>query len=560
MQSVSKRGRWIFTGLGVIAAALALLAAYRYLGWAAPNAIAAELARDAMHVPADLAQPDAVIRSTSLARLPRDLLRLPLARDVLTEDIVFYYEQHEDRLALRGALRRIAYEHRLEWSDRVIEAALDAPAEIGLWRDGKGALRRFAVVLERNMFAKLLEEAAAVAMKDRQLRLAGEMSVGGHATPIFALTLSPRRTLLVVAGGERIAVLSDAGLLFDQKGNVIAAAQRAVSDWLAQAGALGGSFQLDAAGRAPAHSLALGARTLTLGYAPLVPALKALRFDFSADEGWSTHIWLAPNMPGAKSDAEIWSAVPANPAACLVLPLDWKSVVGIAGAALKQPGNGEAAQLATLQGSALACWYGESSLYAPLFAVRLVDPPKDRDALLRTLAAWALRPVPTAGDRGQGDTNEGKNDPQPTQGLPRAMRALEAGTLRWQPQGAAEGATVVPTVAARGEYVFFSPDPTLVDLALDTLARRNPSVADQMSNAAGTLALLTPRTLAPMFEREALAALARQGDASLRAVAQERLAPRMRALGGYPSYRLVLGGAAPAETWRRVEWRIGARP
>jgi uncharacterized protein YfaA (DUF2138 family) len=52
----------------------------------------------------DLSRPDALIRTDSLSRLPPDLLKLPVARDVLTEDFVDYYERHENRLSLAGTI------------------------------------------------------------------------------------------------------------------------------------------------------------------------------------------------------------------------------------------------------------------------------------------------------------------------------------------------------------------------------------------------------------------------------------------------------------------------
>lgn len=58
----------------------------------------------------DLARPDAYIRTPALSRLPRDLVKASVARDLLTEDFAFYYVDHEDRLGLRGALRRMAFE------------------------------------------------------------------------------------------------------------------------------------------------------------------------------------------------------------------------------------------------------------------------------------------------------------------------------------------------------------------------------------------------------------------------------------------------------------------
>ena len=88
----------------------------------------------------DLSAPDALIESRSLAQLPRDLLDVPLLKDALTEDFVFYYQSNADRLGLLGSLRRIAYEHELELQDTLLQELFDQPAQIALWRgrDGTG--------------------------------------------------------------------------------------------------------------------------------------------------------------------------------------------------------------------------------------------------------------------------------------------------------------------------------------------------------------------------------------------------------------------------------------
>jgi uncharacterized protein YfaA (DUF2138 family) len=98
---------------------------------------------DAPALALDLARPDALVETASLADLPRDLLIVPLFRDVLTEDVVAYYEQSEGRLSLAGTFRRLAYEHDLDLGDWVIRAVIDQPAEIALWkgRDGLGFVR-----------------------------------------------------------------------------------------------------------------------------------------------------------------------------------------------------------------------------------------------------------------------------------------------------------------------------------------------------------------------------------------------------------------------------------
>ena len=69
---------------------------------------------EANYLGLDLARPDVLIESASLGRLPKDVLKVPLLRDTLTEDLVFYYENNADRLGLTGSLRRIIYEHDLQ--------------------------------------------------------------------------------------------------------------------------------------------------------------------------------------------------------------------------------------------------------------------------------------------------------------------------------------------------------------------------------------------------------------------------------------------------------------
>ena len=59
----------------------------------------------------NLARPDVLIVSEELSALPRELLRIPLLRDVLTEDFAFYYEHNPERDMLAGTLRRLAFEH-----------------------------------------------------------------------------------------------------------------------------------------------------------------------------------------------------------------------------------------------------------------------------------------------------------------------------------------------------------------------------------------------------------------------------------------------------------------
>ena len=68
----------------------------------------------------DFGKPDVLVRTRSLSSFFRDLLKVPIARDLFQEDLAFYYEMSPGRLGLNGTLRRIAYEHNLTWTDRLV--------------------------------------------------------------------------------------------------------------------------------------------------------------------------------------------------------------------------------------------------------------------------------------------------------------------------------------------------------------------------------------------------------------------------------------------------------
>ena len=473
---------------------------------------------------ANLVHPDAVIRTASLSQLPHDLLKVPIARDVLTEDLVFYYEQHEDRLGLGGAIKRIAYEHHLDWSDQLLAKLLDQPAEVALWRDGKGALRHYVVAVKRNALSRVLQEAATVALKDQQLTLAGEIETGSGKAQVLALEVNPRRKFLLVSQSDTLLIFSDPGLLFARDGKLAPEARKVVAGWLGKEGGLTHDFSLDAGKPAPKHTLAVNAATLALGYGDFLSGFRALRFDYG--NSWSTAIRIDSRAnPDAKlGDAALWNAAPVNPAACVVLPIDWSLAQKVVREANNKPALPDADVLAAVEGSGMVCWYNESNLYSPVFITRLSKLPQ-RNATLQSLAKWAMG-IKTPDAKASGKAG-GKS-------------------MVWRnPSSKA-------TLAARGDYVVFSPDAQLVEKTLDTLGRTNPSVADQLPATHATLATITPRSLASMAEREIRRVTS---DQNLLQAVNRHLPSRMKALASYPPYRLELAGQNKAiGEWLPVEW------
>ncbi|MEK1836716.1 MAG: DUF2138 family protein, partial [Pseudomonas sp.] len=147
------------------------------LGWFLnkPKAPPAELASDKL----GMGRPDGLLETHSLSQLPKDLLAVPFLKETLTEDFVFYYQAHADRLGLIGSLRRIIYEHDLKLQDSLIEQLFDQPADVALWRGADGRLKDFLLVMDRGGLAKVLEPLAKVALDDTQLSKLAEIKVAG---------------------------------------------------------------------------------------------------------------------------------------------------------------------------------------------------------------------------------------------------------------------------------------------------------------------------------------------------------------------------------------------
>jgi uncharacterized protein YfaA (DUF2138 family) len=533
-----KRLLFVVVAMAVTAASLVL---YRSAGWA-------QYRGPIGTAPVDLARPDALIRTRSLSQLPRDLLKVALFRDLLTEELVFYYEEHPDRLGLKGTLRRIAYEHALQLQDQILAWAFDQPADVALWRDGKGRLRYWLAAMSRKDLAKVMQEAATVAMKDRQLTLAASVTVDGKPVDVYALEYASRRTLLFASRGDRVVVMSDPALLLKSDRAVLPEAEAVVRKLLSAeatpAAPYRDAFQLDA--QTPKHSVLLHAHYLSFGYQHFFPGVEALRFDFG-DKGWSSHALLDPaKLPaGALKDRDLWAAFPANPAACALLPVAWQMGQSLLERAPEHEGSKPVALLAELDGPAAVCWYGSGRLHTPLFVATLKSPRDDLTPLFQGLFEWSIA-------KSEEDAPVEVNRRAPDETL--WQRAVQAPYVGDGEEGARSGSLTV-TLARKGRFLLFSPDEAQVEQAVATLSRRYPPLAEQLPAKAITLAVLVPKSLAELGRKEALFMLPSGSEALFRGVAQARLLPRLDALAKYPPYRLALSAAPASRGWQPVEWQ-----
>lgn len=509
----------------------------------------------------DLHRPDVLIESASLSRLPRDLLAVPLLRDTLTEDFVFYYEQHADRLGLNGSLRRIVYEHELTLQDSLLDELLDQPAEVALWRGADGKLKHFLLVIERSGLARLLESLARIAADDSQLRKVGELQVDDDPVAFYRLSYNAGRSLLFASHGDKLLVLSSQNLLFDGEGDSARPARGAaenVAALLEGDSPFAEHFGLEAR-EAATQRITLGAGYLALGYQRFIPAFAGLRFELD-EQGWHSYLALdeVDEQP-ALDFAPVWRAMPMGASACVALPVAPEvagkllAKVGAAG----QPVDGLAKQLG---GAAGLCWYADSRLHSPLLVAQLRGAPSAAgdEELGRLFGALigAWEPLAAEGTfpvqhEAQGEVRRWQREVGSNFGQYPADQAA-------QPEALAASGFFRVSLARQGSTLLFSLDDRLVDKALDTLDKRFPPLAEVLPGDALVPAYLAPQALAALFEQETLDSLPTDMEPVFRNAAQAHLLPKLRALAGHQRYALTLPAGSEADEpwqWLPLQWR-----
>lgn len=508
----------------------------------------------------EFSRPDALIRSSGLSRLPPDLLRIPVARNVLTEDFVDYYEHNENREALLGTLKRITYEHRLDLSEQLLEKAFGEPAEIALWRDEGGRLKNFALAMKQNALARLIR--LLLPLTDAQVSSAGTLQ--GTDVPILVVTYGSRYRLLILSRGDRVVALSDPGMLLkagEVKGGEVPGQDDAAAAVIAElldgeASPFARHFQADEDLPARGHEIMLGAPVFALGYAQFVPDLRGVRLVFDDAGRWQSAVLLDSAVARHWNAASLWRAMPHGAAFCAALPVAWPSLMD-AFAAWREKADGappsekEKESLGKeFEPLAAVCWYQGERFYAPLFAAQFKEPVKKEEGL-RWLE-WTMRMT-----RAEHEIRDGTQD----------------GSWIWEGRLASrhgkrgesgEEVYLTPTLAIQDfifdaerprDFFFFSPEADLVKRARDVAGKKYPALADDAKGqgASRMLAVVNPGALAALAKAEVFAALPRGEEADFRNAADAYLVPRLDALAKFPAQRLLLR-ASQSAPWYPLEW------
>ena len=523
-----------------------------------PKAPPATLASDKL----GLGRPDALLETRSLSQLPKDLLTVPFLKATLTEDFVFYYETHADRLGLIGSLRRIIYEHDLKLQDSLIEQLFDQPADVALWRGADGRLKDFLLVMDRGGLAKLLEPLAKVALDDTQLSVFGNLKVGSDEVPLYQLTYNASKSLLFASRGDKLVVLSNPAKYYDPESGVSEESGRVSAQALAAL--LNGEKLFPEAFGLPEKSpetkqrLSVNSSVLAMGYQRFIPNFAGLRFDMD-DKGW--HSFLAMDELENQPDFDfkpIWQAMPMGASACVALPLAAEQQKPLL---VKLGADEKAAQAMVdhVAGAAGLCWYADSRLYTPLLVASLNEDDGKLDTDLGNLfgsmvGAYennvAEHAFPVV-EKQQGPTHQWLRQVSSNFG-PYLAKEAE------QPDAITGKAFLRVSLARHGSTLLFSLDDKLVDKALGTLDKRFPPMADVVPKDLLMPVYFGPDSMAQLMQRETLDSLPQDMEPVFYNAAQTYLIPKLRTLGGYGKYALTLPeGSEPDGHWQwlPLEWK-----
>ncbi|EJM21891.1 hypothetical protein PMI21_00294 [Pseudomonas sp. GM18] len=531
------------------------------LGWFLhkPKAPPAQLASDKL----GMSRPDGLLETHSLSQLPKDLLAVPFLKETLTEDFVFYYEAHADRLGLIGSLRRIIYEHDLKLQDSLIEQLFDQPADVALWRGADGRLKDFLLVMDRGGLAKVLEPLAKVALDDSQLSKLGEVKVGADAVTLYQLNYNASKSLVFASHGDKLVVLSNPAKLYEPENGALeetgGVSTKAIAALLNGDKLFPEAFGLPPRAPEVKQRLSVNSSVLAMGYQRFIPNFAGLRFDMD-DKGW--HSFLAMDELDNQPDFDfkpIWQAMPMGASACVALPLAAEQQKPLL---VKLGAEESVAQALTehMAGAAGLCWYADSRLYTPLLVASLSDDDGAKlDGDLGNLFGSMVgayegnvadHAFPVV-EKQDGKTHQWQRQVSSNFGPYKAKDAE-------QPDAITGKAFMRVSLARHGSTLLFSLDDKLVDKALGTLDKRFPPLADVLPKDLLMPIYFGPDSMAQLMQQETLDSLPQDMEPVFYNAAQTYLIPKLRTLGGYGKYALTLPkGSEPDGHWQwlPLEWK-----
>ena len=480
----------------------------------------------------NLKKPDVLLISSALSQLPRDVQQIPLLKNVLTEDFVFYYEQHEELLSLKGTLKRLAFEHQLQLQDKVLKASLDVPAQIALWNDAKGAPRHAMLVLKRTVLARLIEQLAKVPATDMQLAKLTTLTINHQDITVYALRTSGRQTLAILSYKDSVVIATDVGMLIDSDKKPDSQALELLSELLSQEVEVNSVWsrqfnheaQLD---KGILHTIDIGSRVFGQNYNQYFPDLKAVQLRIKSNGQFQLAGLVNDDayQKGVYDAKSLWQSLPNGLGLCVALPLDWQKLNQL----LPQEVVKQSKSFSGT-GPAAVCWSDKGRLLAPLFLAKLTPESANSSTSgqdWQALYAWAIRlNKQKLNDRNvtQKNDNDNASDASTsdavatTPGVPFGIPVnqvifkavndksflIHLTPFELKREIAEDQLSFNPSLLKANNTVAFSLDAQLIEKVALVEDKKFPSLSDsQTPFNANTMLWISPNSLSKLFVKEA---------------------------------------------------------
>lgn len=491
----------------------------------------------------NLSQPDVLIVSASLSSLPRDIQQIPLLQNVLTEDFVFYYEQHENLLSLKGTLKRLAFENQLQIQDQLLKASLDVPAQIALWNDKKGAPRHAIVLLKRGWLVQLIEQLSKVPATDMQLSVLSKFSIKNQKVTLYALRSSGRQTLALAAHGDTVLIASDIGMLVDAEKNPDAQAlsllDKLFDSPLEQNNVWTDfyhhSAQLPSEVR---HSIDVSSRFLGQNYHDFFPDFKALQLNLKGRGKYQLSALLNDQAYSMTSfqTATLWKNLPQSLSWCVSLPVNWQKLHQLVPET--QASNFHLTSSLSFEGPAAVCWAEKGQLIAPLFMAQLRSSAAQSATSAQDLAAlfaWAIR----SHSSGSSQETSSVSAFSPLK-RPQILKIARDSFLIQQPtytlkrEYAGDDIVVQASLLKAKNTLAFSFDPRLIDKVAQVNQKNYPSLSDAHKGLGpNSMMWISPSGVAALLLKDSKLYVAQDNQ-------ENDLSSRIRVFGQHPNASVEL--------------------
>jgi uncharacterized protein YfaA (DUF2138 family) len=537
--------------------------------------------------------PDIVILTKNLSDLPSDLVNNSFLGKVITKETMFYYEDDPQYLGILGTLRRLSYEHNVEFKDNVLKYILSMPAEIALWKGTDGKIKDFLFVSdEKNLNKNIL----GFYLKLKQIRSDSKIrtfSYNGHEGYYLKVR---NQNLAIWNNDNKLYITNLHPKYFPDKNEK--KLEEIIKKTVVSDNGKGFYKRLFNVELKNKHSVILDSEFLSFGYNYFIPSLKAIRLDFE-NKKWGVQSLLEGDEKfKTASTSELWKAFPKTTAMCTGLPLKSERVSGIVNKykeltlkRLEEAKNNPKEEQSTetsenkegqdkvgskvakkekpldiekalfsereigdlVKNVVAACWYERSTIYTPLFITKVSNTENKKEKIKFLFDKFI---------GGLEKKYEYKEIKEQTQnGITVFTRVISSKygvkeSHETTEQGLKFDKFFDAKLAYNNEYLIFSPDGDLVDLAISTLNKKNPSLHDELKISNKNISyLLSPYGLSQLLNKYMKEALPSGQESVFRAAIEGHLSSAFKKLANLKPFGVDMPKTSEDKTmkWEKLK-------